>query len=37
MQRELNNQLREYVELRIAEQKPEWMVMAEKHGWRPPY
>lgn len=37
MQRLVNQELRNYVEMRLAEAKPEWQVMAEKHGWRPPY
>jgi GTP cyclohydrolase I len=35
MQRLLNTELRTYVEMCIASNKPEWMIMAEKHGWRP--
>jgi hypothetical protein len=34
-QRVVNKELLEYVHMRIAESKPEWMVMAEKHGWGP--
>jgi hypothetical protein len=37
MQKVVNNELRAYVEMRIAESKPEWQVMAEKYGWKPPY
>jgi hypothetical protein len=35
MQRLLNTELRAYLELRLLDEKPEWMVMAEKNGWRP--
>lgn len=27
---------RQFVENRLAQQKPAWMIMAEKNGWRPP-
>lgn len=36
MQNVANERLLEYVEKRIAEQKPQWQVMAEKHGWTSP-
>lgn len=36
MQLALNNQLRMYVKECLAQNKPEWMVAAEKHGWTPP-
>lgn len=32
----LKQRLREYCEMVIAQGKPEWMRLAEKHGWRPP-
>jgi hypothetical protein len=35
MQRLVNTELRAYVEMRLLDEKPEWMVMAEKYGWRP--
>jgi hypothetical protein len=33
---DLRQRLREYCEKVIAQAKPEWMRMAEKHGWKPP-
>lgn len=36
MQNKVNEELKNYVENRLAEYKPAWQVMAEKHGWRPP-
>lgn len=36
MQKAVNSELLEYINLCLANNKPEWMVMAEKHGWTPP-
>lgn len=33
---QIRMQTKNYVEEKLAQGKPEWMVMAEKHGWRPP-
>lgn len=33
----LASQLRNYCEVAIARGKPEWMVLAERNGWRPPH
>lgn len=32
----VNQKLREYCEMVLSQAKPEWMRLAEKHGWRPP-
>lgn len=31
----LENQLRQYLEMRIAQGTPQWQVIAKKHGWGP--
>lgn len=35
-QRAVNAELKEYVELRLRDTKPEWQITAERHGWKPP-
>lgn len=34
--KEVKEEVNNYVDARIAEQKPAWQVEAEKHGWTPP-
>jgi hypothetical protein len=35
-QKVVNKEISNYAEQRLFDAKPEWMVMAEKHGWTPP-
>lgn len=28
--------IKEYCNMRIEENKPQWQIIAEQHGWRPP-
>ena len=34
--KEVKEEVNNYVDARIAEQKPAWQVEAEKHGWTSP-